>query len=245
MVPQCYGMPARERSTKCSAGRAHALFAGVRLPASLRCRHERGTARVAPPFVRMLHDLDPELRSLRFTPALHGVRRPTRAAAARPVGDGTRLGAAGGAGRADGGHPGGSLRVHAGGSSSAGERRCCRMGRDDPGGGGSRCGVRPACPSAGSSWRRSSCTRSPSRPASSRSSSIPSPSLSDDRRIQALLIAFSFGAFIEGAAGFGTPVAISAALLIGAGFRAPAMRRDWRCWPTRRRSRSARWARRS
>src|SRR5437764_686038 len=43
--------------------------------------------------------------------------------------------------------------------------------------------------------------------------------LSDDRRIQALLIAFSFGAFLEGAAGFGTPVAISGALLIGAGFR--------------------------
>jgi lactate permease len=44
-------------------------------------------------------------------------------------------------------------------------------------------------------------------------------SLSSDRRIQALLIAFSFGAFVEGAAGFGTPVAISAALLMGAGFR--------------------------
>src|SRR5205814_4574609 len=44
-------------------------------------------------------------------------------------------------------------------------------------------------------------------------------SLSDDRRIQALLIAFCFGAFVEGAAGFGTPVAISAALLMGAGFR--------------------------
>ncbi|HWY88044.1 MAG TPA: lactate permease LctP family transporter, partial [Gemmataceae bacterium] len=44
-------------------------------------------------------------------------------------------------------------------------------------------------------------------------------SLSDDRRIQALLIAFSFGAFIEGAAGFGTPVAISAALMMGAGFK--------------------------
>ena len=39
-----------------------------------------------------------------------------------------------------------------------------------------------------------------------------------DRRIQALLIAFSFGAFIEGAAGFGTPVAITAALLMGLGF---------------------------
>ncbi len=44
-------------------------------------------------------------------------------------------------------------------------------------------------------------------------------SLSDDRRIQALLIAFSFGAFVEGAAGFGTPVAISAALMLGAGFK--------------------------
>jgi lactate permease len=43
--------------------------------------------------------------------------------------------------------------------------------------------------------------------------------LGDDRRIQALLIAFSFGAFIEGAAGFGTPVAISGAMLIGLGFR--------------------------
>ncbi len=42
--------------------------------------------------------------------------------------------------------------------------------------------------------------------------------LSDDRRLQALLIAFCFGAFLEGAAGFGTPVAISAALLVGAGF---------------------------
>ena len=44
-------------------------------------------------------------------------------------------------------------------------------------------------------------------------------SLSDDRRIQALLIAFCFGSFVEGAAGFGTPVAISAALLVGAGFK--------------------------
>ncbi len=43
-------------------------------------------------------------------------------------------------------------------------------------------------------------------------------SLSGDRRIQALLIAFSFGAFLEGAAGFGTPVAISGAILIGLGF---------------------------
>jgi lactate permease len=43
--------------------------------------------------------------------------------------------------------------------------------------------------------------------------------ISPDRRMQALLIAFSFGTFLEGAAGFGTPVAISAALLIGLGFR--------------------------
>jgi lactate permease len=42
--------------------------------------------------------------------------------------------------------------------------------------------------------------------------------LSADRRVQALLIAFSFGAFLEGAAGFGTPVAISAALMMGLGF---------------------------
>jgi lactate permease len=43
--------------------------------------------------------------------------------------------------------------------------------------------------------------------------------LSDDRRLQALLIAFCFGAFLEGAAGFGTPVAVTAALMVGAGFR--------------------------
>ena len=43
--------------------------------------------------------------------------------------------------------------------------------------------------------------------------------LASDRRIQVLLIGFAFGAFIEGAAGFGTPVAISAAMLIGLGFK--------------------------
>jgi lactate permease len=43
--------------------------------------------------------------------------------------------------------------------------------------------------------------------------------IADDRRIQALLIAFSFGAFMEGAAGFSTPVAICAAMLIGIGFK--------------------------
>lgn len=44
-------------------------------------------------------------------------------------------------------------------------------------------------------------------------------SLSPDRRLQSLLIAFSFGAFIEGAAGFGTPVAVSGAIMVGLGFR--------------------------
>jgi len=43
-------------------------------------------------------------------------------------------------------------------------------------------------------------------------------SLTEDRRLQALLIAFTFGAFIEGAAGFGTPVAVAAAMLTGLGF---------------------------
>ena len=40
-----------------------------------------------------------------------------------------------------------------------------------------------------------------------------------DRRLQVLLVAFCFGAFIEGAAGFGAPVAIAGALMIGLGFR--------------------------
>jgi len=44
-------------------------------------------------------------------------------------------------------------------------------------------------------------------------------SLSDDRRIQAIMIAFSFGAFMEGFAGFGAPVAIAGALMVGLGFR--------------------------
>jgi len=43
-------------------------------------------------------------------------------------------------------------------------------------------------------------------------------SITDDRRLQAVLIAFAFGAFIEGTAGFGTPVAITAAMLMGLGF---------------------------
>jgi len=43
-------------------------------------------------------------------------------------------------------------------------------------------------------------------------------SITSDRRLQALLIAFSFGAFLEGTSGFGTPVAITAAMLVGLGF---------------------------
>src|SRR5881227_1871631 len=60
--------------------------------------------------------------------------------------------------------------------------------------------------------------------------------LASDRRIQLLLIGFSFGAFVEGAAGFGTPVAICGAMLIGLGFPSSA---------TPRRSPSARSAPRS
>lgn len=43
-------------------------------------------------------------------------------------------------------------------------------------------------------------------------------SITSDRRLQALLIAFSFGSFLEGTAGMGTPVAITAAMLVGLGF---------------------------
>jgi lactate permease len=42
--------------------------------------------------------------------------------------------------------------------------------------------------------------------------------ITEDRRLQLLLIAFSFGAFFEGAAGFGAPVAVTASILIGLGF---------------------------
>jgi lactate permease len=42
--------------------------------------------------------------------------------------------------------------------------------------------------------------------------------ITEDRRLQLLLIAFAFGAFFEGAAGFGTPVAVTAAILMGLGF---------------------------
>src|SRR5882724_1199243 len=42
--------------------------------------------------------------------------------------------------------------------------------------------------------------------------------LTEDRRLQLLLVAFSFGAFFEGASGFGTPVAVTGAILMGLGF---------------------------
>jgi L-lactate transport len=44
--------------------------------------------------------------------------------------------------------------------------------------------------------------------------------ITSDRRMQALLIAFAFGAFLEGCAGFGTPVAVAAAMMAGLGFSA-------------------------
>ena len=62
--------------------------------------------------------------------------------------------------------------------------------------------------------------------------------ITEDRRLQLLLIAFAFGAFFEGAAGFGTPVAVTGAILIGLGFsplaasgwcRVPVA---WPVWPT-------------
>ncbi len=43
--------------------------------------------------------------------------------------------------------------------------------------------------------------------------------ITEDRRLQALLIAFCFGAFLEGAAGYGAPVAITAGMLVGLGFK--------------------------
>ncbi len=52
-------------------------------------------------------------------------------------------------------------------------------------------------------------------------------SISNDQRIQVLLIAFCFGGFIEGAAGFGIPIAISAALLVSLGFN-PSRHPCWR-----------------
>ena len=56
------------------------------------------------------------------------------------------------------------------------------------------------------------------KPGCSRCCRTASAASRDDRRLQLLLIAFSFGAFFEGAAGFGTPVAVTGAILIGLGF---------------------------
>src|SRR5690606_848261 len=44
-------------------------------------------------------------------------------------------------------------------------------------------------------------------------------SVTEDQRLQMLMVGFAFGSFLEGAAGFGAPVAITAALLVGLGFR--------------------------
>ena len=74
--------------------------------------------------------------------------------------------------------------------------------------------------------------------------------LSDDQRVQAVLIAFCFGALLEALAGFGTPVAICSVMLIGAGLRARPRPPRSRSWPTPRpwpsapsRCRSPRWRR--
>ena len=75
-----------------------------------------------------------------------------------------------------------------------------------------------------------------------------------DRRLQLLLIAFAFGAFFEGASGFGTPVAVTGAILMGLGFSPLAdsglsliantsTGRLWRARHTDRRSRFGHWPR--
>ena len=81
------------------------------------------------------------------------------------------------------------------------------------------CRLRPLSPCSTSCSPPFSSTTSPSRGVNLKSSGPLWPDLTADRRIQALLIAFCFGAFIEGAAGFGTPVAIAGATLVGLGFR--------------------------
>ena len=66
------------------------------------------------------------------------------------------------------------------------------------------------CRSAGSCSTSSSCYQLTERErARSRSCRTASPDITDDRRLQLLLVAFCFGAFFEGAAGFGTPVAVT------------------------------------
>jgi len=63
--------------------------------------------------------------------------------------------------------------------------------------------------------------------------------VSDDPRVQVVVVAFCFGALLEALAGFGTPVAICGVMLVGLGF-SPYGRHRSRSSPTPRRSRSAR-----
>ena len=97
--------------------------------------------------------------------------------------------------------------------------------------GGLRHAARPAGRRPSPTARRSACSPSAgwsSPPSCSTASRVESgkfeilkdsiANLTGDRRLQALLIAFAFGAFIEGAAGFGTPVAVAGAMLAGLGF---------------------------
>ena len=65
--------------------------------------------------------------------------------------------------------------------------------------------------------------------------------ITEDSRLQLLLIAFCLGAFFEGAAGFGTPVAVCGALLIGLGFK-PVQAAGLPCWPILLRRHLADWA---
>ena len=64
--------------------------------------------------------------------------------------------------------------------------------------------------------------------------------ISNDQRVQAVIIAFCFGALLEALAGFGTPVAITVGDADRARLQADQGRRRWRWSPTPRRSRSAR-----
>ena len=68
--------------------------------------------------------------------------------------------------------------------------------------------------------------------------------VSSDQRVQAIIIAFCFGALLEALAGFGTPVAITVVMLMAPGFE-PIKAASSRWSRTPRRSRSARWPRRS
>ena len=72
--------------------------------------------------------------------------------------------------------------------------------------------------SPGSWWPRYSSTTFRWSPASSRSSNSRSARSPSDRRLQVLLIAFAFGALLEGAGGGGAPVAVTGAMMIGLGF---------------------------